>query len=83
MQPDNAANIPPIVPPQTNAPTQLNQQVNIQQIPPRVWEKLTPEQIVALSNRILDQVESMDKRHFEIAKHNAHEGSKNRRIALY
>ncbi|HEV2200020.1 MAG TPA: hypothetical protein VGR73_09370 [Bryobacteraceae bacterium] len=59
--------IPPVLPPRTSAPFQFNQQVNIQQIPPKVWDKLTPDQIFELSRKIIDQVEVMDKRQFDIA----------------
>ena len=51
-------------PPATKTPFQVNQQFNIQQIPPRAWERLSPEQIVDVSKTVLDQVERMDQRQF-------------------
>ena len=59
--------LPPLNPPKTHAPFQFNQQVNIQRIPPKVWDRLSAEQIVDLSKTIIDQVEKMDGRQFELA----------------
>jgi hypothetical protein len=76
------AGLPPVVPPQTSAPFQFNQQVNIQQIPPKVWERLTPEQIVDLSKTIVSQVERMDKRHYELALERAKRAAAMRQHAM-
>ena len=73
--------IPPVVPPHTATPFQFNQ-VNIQQIPPKVWHKLSPEQIFELSRRIIDQVETMDKRQFDIAKERNATQARSRSIAM-
>ena len=73
--------IPPVVPPHTATPFQFNQ-VNIQQIPPKVWDKLSPEQIFELSQRIIDQVETMDKRQFDIAKERNATQARSRSIAM-
>ena len=60
---------PPVVPPQTSAPVNFGQvaQVNIQQIPPSAWEKLSADQIVALSQTIVAQIEKMDERRYQHA----------------
>ncbi len=74
--------LPPVVPPQTTAPFQFNQQVNIEQIPPKVWERLAPEQIVDLSKAIVSQVERMDKRHYELAVERAKRSAATKRYAM-
>jgi hypothetical protein len=74
--------LPPVIPPQTAAPFQFNQQVNIQQIPPKVWERLTPEQIVDLSKTIVSQVERMDKRHYDLALERAKRSAATKRYAM-
>ena len=73
--------LPPLVPPQTKTPSQINQ-INIHQIPPRAWDKLAPDQIVALTSKIIDQADRMDSRHFEIAKQQSLDSGKNGRIAV-
>lgn len=60
--------LPPVVPPQTTTPFQVNQQFNVQQIPTKVWDKLSPDQIFELSKAVLAQVDKIDERHFEHAK---------------
>ncbi len=77
------AALPPVSPPKTNAPFQFNQQVNIQQIPPRVWEKLSPEQIVDLSKTILRQVDEMDSRHFTFAMESSKKSAQVARIGIF
>jgi hypothetical protein len=57
--------LPPVVPPQTKAPFTFNQQVNIQNIPPQAWDRLSPDQVVDLSKTLLDQVDKIDKRRFD------------------
>jgi hypothetical protein len=52
--------LPPVVPPQTKAPFTFNQQVNIQNIPPQAWDRLSP-----------DQVDRIDKRRFDWAMERA------------
>ena len=80
VQSDNS--LPPLVPPQTTTPAQINQ-VNINQIPPKAWDRLSPEQIVALTSKILDQADRKDQRHFEIAKQQAGETAKNNRVSVW
>lgn len=66
--PTDPPSLPPVVPPQTATPFQVNQQFNVQQIPPKVWDKLSPEQIFELSKNVIAQVDKIDERHFEHAK---------------
>ena len=61
---EKQAVLPPMTSPSTKTPFQVNQQFNIQQIPPRAWERLSPEQIVDVSKTVLDQVERTDQRQF-------------------
>src|SRR6266571_1884452 len=56
--------LPPVSPPATKTPFQLNQQINIQQIPPKAWDKLSPDQIVELSKVIVAQIEKSDERQY-------------------
>jgi len=74
--------LPPVIPPQTNTPFQFNQQVNIQQIPPKVWDKLSAEQIFDLSKAIVAQVEAMDSRHFELAREKASSAATTKRQSV-
>ncbi len=59
--------LPPVSPPATKTPFQLNQQINIQQIPPKAWDKLSPDQIVELSKVIVAQIEKSDERQYNWA----------------
>ena len=59
--------LPPVSPPSTKAPFQFNQQINIQQIPPKAWDKLSPDQIVELSKVIVAQIEKSDERQYNWA----------------
>ena len=70
-QPVEAETLPPFVPPQTKTPFTFNQQVNIQRIPNQAWDRLSPDQIVDLSKTIIEQVDKMDRRHFEWAMERA------------
>lgn len=54
-------------PPPTNAPVAFNQQINIHDLPPDLWDRLAPEQALALYRAILEQVDRMDQRHAELA----------------
>ncbi|MBX9601893.1 MAG: hypothetical protein K2X35_12845 [Bryobacteraceae bacterium] len=56
------------MPPQTRTPVTFNQQINVQHIPQRAWEKLSPDQIFELSKQVIEQVDRIDTRHFEWAK---------------
>jgi hypothetical protein len=67
----SAEDLPPVIPPPTKAAFQFNQQVNIQPIPPRAWERLSPEQIVELSKDTMAQLDRMDQRHFDWAMNQA------------
>ena len=78
----NENTLPPLIPPQTKIPAQFNQQVNINQIPPKAWDRLSPDQIVSLSTKILEQVDRMDERHFTIAKQQALDSGKSSRLGL-
>lgn len=60
---------PAIQPPKTKAPVSFNQQNNYYQtIPSAAWDRLSQDQIVELSKRVLDHADAADQRHFEYAK---------------
>jgi len=66
---DEVSELPPIHLPKTKAPASFNQQNNFyQQIPSSAWDRLSPEQIVDLSKKVLDHANAIDERHFEFAK---------------
>jgi len=66
---DDSSSPPEIVPPKTKAPVQFNQQNNFyQQIPNTAWDRLSPDQVVELSKRILDHANELDKRDYDFAK---------------
>ena len=46
---------------------QFNQQVNVGQLPPRIWEALSPSQSVDLSEKLLDHHDKLDERKFKFA----------------
>ena len=74
---DNSSDLqilPKVIPPKTAAPFQFNQQINIQEIPSKVWDRLSPEQVVDLTKSMLDRIESMDARHFDFAMDQAERG---------
>ena len=59
---------PPPAPPQTKTPVQFNQQVNVyQQIPQSAWNGLSSDQMVDLSQEILNRMDTFDKRQFDYA----------------
>jgi hypothetical protein len=76
--------LPDVVPPQTKAPIQFNQQVNlsIQQIPQLAWDRLSPDQIVEISRMIVTQVDSTDKRHFDYAMDEVKRSASGKKIAM-
>jgi hypothetical protein len=76
--------MPPVVPPQTAAPVQFNQQVNlsIQQIPSSAWDRLSPEQVVDISKTIISQLDATDKRHYEYAIEEIRRSSAGKKLAL-
>jgi hypothetical protein len=76
--------LPPVVPPQTSTPFLINQpsQVNIQQIPPKVWDRLSSDQIVDIAKMIVSQVEKMDDHQFDLAKERTKTGASTRTLAL-
>jgi acetamidase/formamidase len=76
--------LPTVVPPQTKAPIQFNQQVNlsIQQIPTTAWDRLSPDQVVAISKMIIEQIDATDKRHFDYAMDQVKRLSSGKKIAL-
>jgi|GEM_PF-3273098 len=75
--------LPPVTPPRTSAPVHVNQQFNIQRIPPKAWDKLSPEQIVDLSKTLFSQFEKIDERHFELEMQRAKSASSTmQRLAL-
>lgn len=75
-QEEGDLSIPPIIPPRTKSPVTFNQQVNIQQIPPQAWDKLSDEQIVELSKAALTQFDKTDDRHYQVALDRADKESK-------
>jgi hypothetical protein len=74
--------LPPVVPPSTKTPFQFNQQINIQQIPPKALEKLSPDQLYNLSNSALAQFERSDERHFKYALEQISSSARTQRIAM-
>jgi hypothetical protein len=76
--------LPPLKPPQTIAPVQFNQQVNlsIQQIPTSAWDKLSSEQILEVSKQIIGQVDAADKRQYEYAMEEIRHSSSGKRMAV-
>ncbi|HUG82905.1 MAG TPA: hypothetical protein VML01_14645 [Bryobacterales bacterium] len=80
---DDLQSLPKVIPPKTTAPFQFNQQVNIQQIPSKVWDRLAPDQIVDLSKSMLDQIEKMDARHFDFAIKQAERASQVRKQSVF
>jgi len=75
--------LPPVSAPSTKAPFQFNQQINIQQIPPKAWDKLAPEQIVELSKVIVAQIEKSDERQYNWAMTQATNAVKTQTRALW
>jgi hypothetical protein len=80
--PVEAELLPPVVPPSTKTPFTFNQQVNIQNIPSKAWDKLSPEQIVDLSKTIIEQVDKIDRRHFDWAMDCAVRSEKTHKMAM-
>ena len=76
--------LPAVVPPQTSAPVQFNQQLNlsIQQIPSSAWDRLSPEQVVDISKRIVDQIDATDKRHFDYAMDGVKRSASGKKVAI-
>jgi hypothetical protein len=76
--------LPPVIPPQTAAPVQFNQQVNlsIQQIPASAWDRLNPEQIVEVTKMIVNQIEATDQRHFDFATESVRRRSRGMTLAV-
>ena len=79
-QSENA--LPPLVPPNTKTPGVFNQQVNINQIPTHVLDKLSAEQIANLTSSIMTQAEKMDERRFTFARESQASSAKNDMIAI-
>lgn len=79
---DAESALPPIVPPATKTPFQFNQQINIQQIPTRAWEKLSADQIVDLTKTIVSQIEKSDERQFNWAMEQAKSSGETQRVAM-
>ena len=73
--------LPPLIPPQTRIPAQFNQQVNINQIPPHVLDKLSSNQIAELTAAILAQAERTDERRFTFARESASSSAKNATVS--
>jgi hypothetical protein len=75
--------LPPISPPQTKAPIQFNQQVNIyQQIPQSAWDRLNSEQVVELSKAIIQQIDNADKRQFDYVIEQANKEQSGKKMAI-
>lgn len=74
--------LPPVVPPNTKAPFTFNQQVNIQNIPSQAWDRLSPDQIVDLSKTIIEQVDKIDRRHFDWAMDRAKRSERSQYCAM-
>lgn len=74
--------LPPLSAPRTAAPFNFNQQVNIQQIPTRAWDKLSSEQIVELTKAIITRGDDMDRRQFQYAMETVQQSMKLGRFSL-
>lgn len=76
--------LPSVKPPQTIAPIQFNQQVNlsIQQIPPSAWDRLTAEQIMDISKAIIKQADAADQRQYDYAMEDIRRSSAGKRMAV-
>ncbi|HWZ44408.1 MAG TPA: hypothetical protein VNW97_13100 [Candidatus Saccharimonadales bacterium] len=81
----DAVPVPQVVtPPQTIAPIQFNQQVNlsIQQIPSSAWDRLSSDQVLEISKAIIAQTDAADKRQFDYAMEDIRRSSLGKRIAI-
>ena len=75
--------LPPVNPPATKTPLQLNQQVNVyQQIPPNAWNSLSQAQVFELTKDILKLSDGIDKRHFDHATNLADKRSARDKISM-
>lgn len=76
--------LPPVSPPSTKAPVQFNQQVNVyQQIPQSAWDRLTADQVLDLSKRIIEQIDVADRRQFDYALEDAKAQQSGKRTAIW
>ena len=77
--------LPLVVPPQTSAPVQFNQQLNlsVQQIPPSAWDRLSAEQLVDISKMIVTQIDKTDQRHFDYAMEHVKRSASGKRVAIW
>jgi len=77
--------LPIIVPPQTSAPVQFNQQLNlsVQQIPSSAWDRLSAAQIVDISKQIITQIDATDQRHFDYAMEKVRRSTSGRKVAIW
>jgi len=74
---------PPVIPPATRTPFQINQQINIQQLPPKALEKLSADQLFELSKTAIAQFERTDERQFKLAMEQITSSTKSHRIGTY
>lgn len=77
--------LPLVVPPQTSAPVQFNQQLNlsVQQIPNSAWDRLSPEQIVEISKMIVNQIDATDQRHFDYAMESVKHSTSGKKVSIW
>jgi hypothetical protein len=79
---DEGITLPPVQPPATRAPAVLNQQVNVYQLPPSVWDKLSGDQVFELSKSILAQMEIADERNFNFATTDAQRSASGKKLSV-
>ncbi len=65
---DSNIELPAVNPPKTKTPVQVNQQNNFYQtIPSNAWDRLSADQVVALSKDILHHMDAQDERNYNFA----------------
>lgn len=72
----------PPPPPDTKTPVQFNQQINVYQIPPSAWDRLSPDQIANLSKDVLIQADIVDDRHYRFAMAQADRAATGKKWAM-
>lgn len=64
--PDDAEQLPaPPAPPPTQTPAVVNQQINIHELPPSVWDRLSADQTVELAKLVIETVAQAEARRLD------------------
>lgn len=58
----------PPPPPPTHTPATLNQQININQLPPTLWDKLDPQQTRELTSELIGKFDEADARRIALER---------------